>query len=447
MKKLKGFKLAFMILVIVLLALISFVGIYVNKKGEMNNILPEYLLARDLKGHRRVELKVDDSAETIKYDAQGNKIEAEDTETEVATTEEQRVNAEESLTKENYQAVKKIIEDRLSTMKVKDYMIRQNEENGTVIVELPETTNTDRVVGQLHLQGKFEVVDNDTNEVLMTNEDIKSVRSGYGTAANGATMVFVNIQFNKEGTEKFKNITNTYVETKVQKEATEEGQEETEETVKKEVAIKIDDSTLLTTHFDEEVSNGLLQLSLGSSSSSNTTAKEIQEYLLQANSIQALLDADKMPIVYQVEQNQYIFSAITKNIVKIMLIVAIIILALAILYAIIVYKGKGILGSISFIGYIALLLIALRYFNVEISIGGIVAILFSSIVSYAMVIRILKEKQVVEVMKKYSIMLIPTLIIAIVFTFMNIAIGAVLFWGIIISLLYHISVTNMMLKD
>lgn len=447
MKKLKGFKLAFMILVIVLLALISFVGIYINKKGEMNNILPEYLLARDLKGHRRVELKVDDSAETIKYDAQGNKIEAEDTETEVATTEEKRVNAEESLTKENYQAVKKIIEDRLSTMKVEDYMIRQNEENGTVIVELPETTNTDRVVGQLHLQGKFEVVDNDTNEVLMTNEDIKSVRSGYGTAANGATMVFVNIQFNKEGTEKFKNITNTYVETKVQKEATEEGQEETEETVKKEVAIKIDDSTLLTTHFDEEVSNGLLQLSLGSSSSSNTTAKEIQEYLLQANSIQALLDADKMPIVYQVEQNQYIFSAITKNIVKIMLIVAIIILALAILYAIIVYKGKGILGSISFIGYIALLLIALRYFNVEISIGGIVAILFSSIVSYAMVIRILKEKQVVEVMKKYSIMLIPTLIIAIVFTFMNIAIGAVLFWGIIISLLYHISVTNMMLKD
>lgn len=446
MKKFKGMKLTVMILAIVLLAMVSFVGIYVKDKNAMKNLLPEYLLGRDLKGHRRVELKVDDSAETIKYDAEGNQIGAEDTQKEVARTEEKRTNPEENLTEENFKQAKKIVEKRLSSMQVNDYLIRQDSANGNMVLELPETTNTDRIVGQLYLQGKLEIVDKDTSEVLMTNEDVKSVKSGYGTAANGTTVVFVNIQFNKAGTEKFKNITNTYVETKVEKEEAEEGQEQTEETIKKEIALNIDGSTLLTTHFEEEVSNGLLQLSLGSSSS-DTTAKEMQEYLLQANSMEALLDNGELPIVYQVEQNKYVFSAVTENMIKMVIVISIIVLAIAMIYAILTYQAKGIIGSISFIGYIAVLLIALRYFNVEITIGGMVAILFSIAVSYAILIGILKEKEVMTVMKKYSIMLIPTLIIAIVFTFMNIAIGITLFWGIVISLLYHISITNIMLKD
>lgn len=446
MKKFKGMKLTVMILAIVLLAMVSFVGIYVKDKNAMKNLLPEYLLGRDLKGHRRVELKVDDSAETIKYDAEGNQIGAEDTQKEVARTEEKRTNPEENLTEENFKQAKKIVEKRLSSMQVNDYLIRQDSANGNMVLELPETTNTDRIVGQLYLQGKLEIVDKDTSEVLMTNEDVKSVKSGYGTAANGTTVVFVNIQFNKAGTEKFKNITNTYVETKVEKEEAEEGQEQTEETIKKEIALNIDGSTLLTTHFEEEVSNGLLQLSLGSSSS-DTTAKEMQEYLLQANSMEALLDNGELPIVYQVEQNKYVFSAVTENIIKAVIVISIIVLAIAMIYAILTYQAKGIIGSISFIGYIAVLLIALRYFNVEITIGGMVAILFSMAVSYAILIGILKEKEVMTVMKKYSIMLIPTLIIAIVFTFMNMAIGITLFWGIVISLLYHISITNIMLKD
>lgn len=446
MKKLKGMKIALMVLVIVLLAMASFAGIYVKNKNEMKNILPEYLLARDLKGHRRVELTVDDSSETVKYDAEGKEITSDDTQTEVASTEEKKVNAEEVLTKENYQIVKTIIEKRLSTMQVEDYIIRQNQEDGTIVLELPKTTNTDRTIGQLYAQGKFEIVDQDTSEVLMTNEDIKSVKGGYGTAANGTTVVFVNIQFNKEGTEKFKNITNTYVETTVAKEEAEEGEESTEETVAKEIAIKIDDVTLLTTHFDEEVSNGLLQLSIGSSTS-NTTAKEMQEYLQQANSMSALLDKGKMPIIYQVTQNKYVFSEVTINTLKIMLVIASILLVIGIVYAIIKYKGKGILGSISLIGYIAVLLIALRYFNVEISIGSIVAILFSIVISYSIIMAVLKEKKVMEIIKKYTMLFIPTLIIAIVFTFSDIAMGIALFWGIVLSFLYHISVTNIILKD
>lgn len=58
----------------------------------------------------------------------------------------------------------------------------------------------------------------------------------------------------------------------------------------------------------------------------------------------------------------------------------------------------------------------------------------------------LKQKDNLKVIKQYTLMCIPTLVIAIAFTFANISMGAVLFWGISISLLYNLSVSSIMLK-
>ena len=442
MKKFKGLKITIIVLLIILLSMVSFIGIYVQDKNQVKNILPEYILSRDLKGHRRIELKVNDEVkETKKYDADNNLI-TDDT-TEVARTEEIKVNGEEILTKENYETSKKIIEKRLEKMQVNNYDIRQNLENGTIILELPENDNTDRTVGQLSLQGKFEIVDKDTNEVLMTNEDLKSVQSKYGTTSSGTTSIVLNIQFNKEGTEKFKNITNTYVETT--KTVEQEGEEAKEETVTKEISIKIDDTTLLSTHFSEQVTNGLLQLSVGSST--NSTTEELKEYLQEATSMAALLDSGKMPIVYEVEQNKYILSEVTQDVIEKVIVVSIVIFTLSIIYLIVKYKGKGILAGISIIGYVALLLLAIRYANVEVSIAGIIEILFSTLINYMLVVSMLKEEKINNAIKKYSLILIPTLVIAIAFTFSNIAVGIVLFWGIVIAMLYNISITNLLLRD
>lgn len=442
MKKFKGLKITVIVLLIILLSMVSFIGIYVQDKNQVKNILPEYILSRDLKGHRRIELKVNDEVkETKKYDADNNLI-TDDT-TEVARTEEIKVNSEEILTKENYEASKKVIEKRLEEMQVNNYDIRQNLENGTIILELPEDNNTDRIVGQLSLQGKFEIVDKDTNEVLMTNDDLKSVQSRYGTTSSGTTSIVLNIQFNKEGTEKFKNITNTYVQTT--KTVKQEGEEAKEETVTKEISIKIDDTTLLSTYFSEQITNGLLQLSVGSST--NSTTEELQEYAKEATSMAALLDSGKMPIVYEVEQNKYILSEVTQDVIAKVIVASIIVLTLAIIYLIIKYKGKGILVGISIIGYVALLLLVIRYANVEVSIAGIIEILFSTLINYMLVVSMLKEEKINNAIKKYSLILIPTLAIAIAFTFANIAVGIVLFWGIVIAILYNISITNLLLRD
>ena len=99
MKKYKGMKITLIILTIILLSMISFIGIYLQDKNQIKNIMPEYLLSRDLKGHRRVELKVSDEvAETIKYDAEGNVIPEDSTEIAVSRIEEKKVNDSEILT-------------------------------------------------------------------------------------------------------------------------------------------------------------------------------------------------------------------------------------------------------------------------------------------------------------------------------------------------------------
>ena len=442
MKQNKNLKLVLVILLIVLISMISFGGLYIQNKGIMKNVIPDYLLEKDLKGYRMVELVVSDDVETVSYDAEGKKIASTDTTTEVANKVEEKVNSEESLTSENYKKSKEVIEKRLENLNVKDYEIRQNSDNGNIIIELAENDEVDRVVGNICTQGKFEVLDKDTQEVLMTNADVESVKSGYGTTSSGTSAIFINIQFNKEGTEKFKNITNNYV-VKNEKVIKEDGTE-TEETVTKQILLNYDGTTLLTTYFDQEITNGIMQLTLNVTKDS--TAEEIQEALLEANSLSSVLDSGNLPIVYEVEQNKYIFSEIEQKDISVFIAIVITVVTIGIIYLVVKYKEKGILVGISLIGYIALLLITLRYTNVGISIPGLVAIVFSIALDYLMILSMVKKEKPMKVIKKYALMYIPVLIASVVFTLTNLTIGAVLFWSIVIILLYNLVIAKTLLK-
>lgn len=441
----KTLKIALIILVIILLSIISFLGIYVMNKGRMVNTVKSYTLGMDLEGSRRIELAVNTSKQTIKYDKDGKEIASTDTTTEVERQEEKLVNEEEVLTSKNYKQTKTILEKRLKTMGVNDYEIRLNETNGNITLNIPENDNTDMIVAQIAYQGKFEIIDNDTKEVLITNDDLKSARAGYGQTSSGSTTIFVNIEFNKEGTEKFKNITNTYREVKQTNEETGE-----EETVKKQIALNIDDSAILTTYFDEEISNGVLQLSVGSSSAS-ALAEELQESLNRANNLAALLNNGKMPVVYQINQNQYIASEITNQNIAIFTSLSVIAITAGMIYIIIKYKEKGILASISLVGYIAILLLVVRYTNVIITVNGIIGVVVSTILNYMLIIKLLnsgKETYKKEIFK-FILTLVPVIAIAVVFTFNNwlpiFSFGMIMFWGIVINLLYNLSITRALL--
>ena len=54
----KTLKTSLIILIIILLSIISFMGVYFLDKGRMVNKVNNYLLGMDLEGSRRIELAV-----------------------------------------------------------------------------------------------------------------------------------------------------------------------------------------------------------------------------------------------------------------------------------------------------------------------------------------------------------------------------------------------------
>ena len=158
-------KITLTVLVIILLSIISFIGLFVQDTKFMKDLVPEYKLGMDLKGYRELSLAVSDETETVYYDKDGKEVEEK---TEDGTTKEIPVNSEEILTKENFDKTKQLIDKRLSELNISEYFIRLNEKDGSFIVQIPEDEMTDKASQFLYSQGKFTIEDED-GQVLLSN--------------------------------------------------------------------------------------------------------------------------------------------------------------------------------------------------------------------------------------------------------------------------------------
>ena len=425
------------VIIIILLSVVSFVGIYVIDKNSMKNIIPEYKLGMDLYGARNIAIKVDDSTETKKYDADGNLVTDVSSE-EYAEEVEEPVNSPEMLTAENYKLVKDIIEDRLNYMQVEGYLLRYDESTGEINLELPENSSTDYIAQYTITKGEFKVSDNDTSEVLLTNADLKSAKVQYNTDSTGTT-VYLSIEFNKEGTKKLQDISKTYI-----KSEDSEGNDTT-----KKVKMTLDDQTIIATYFQDEIKDGIIQLSMGTSSN----LSDIQTNLQQASNIAVFLNTKPMPITYKMEVNRFVYSDITeKTLTWICIILGIVAIVMAV-FMIVKYRRNGIMGVIANIGFAAILLLALRFGNVIISLPGIFAIAVMIFIEYIITMLILKEyskkcdsetleKNIKKLLVRISITLVPLMVMAVTFALMSwqeiASVGMILFWAILIIAIYNI---------
>lgn len=445
----KALKRTLIILVIILLALISFGGIFIQKTKFVENILPEFKLGAELSGTRNIGLVVSTATDTIIYDKDGNVVEKEGEET---TKQEVPVNPTETLTEENYRLAKEVIEKRLNSIKAVDanlnvkkavdyYEIKQNEQNGNIVVKIPENSDTDMVLQYMAIKGTFNVVD-EQNNVLMNNSDIKKAQVVYNSTDSGIS-VYLTIQFNKEGTQKLKDISNTFIKT-----TDEEGKETT-----KKISIKIDNTTVLSTYFSEEISTGMIQLTFGTASSKS---EDLRNYVQEANNLATLLNTGNLPIAYTVDENRYILPDISNETFFVPAIIVLSIMVIAVLFLIIKYRVKGILGALSFIGYIASLLIIIRLTNVVVSIEGMVGILISIALNYVFIVYLLngKKKEEQEFTYKqgfinFLFVLIPIAVTTIIFSFISwipiYSFGMTMFWGIVLIMLYNVILTKPLL--
>ena len=448
MKAQKKLNVVLIILVIILISIISFVGIFHQNKNKMTSYIPEYDLGTDLEGYRRVILTLDDSDEG---------------------------NTDDVKTHDNYVKSANIIKKRLDSMKIIDYSVRCDESTGQIEMTLPENIQTDYILADITQKGKFEIIDTSNNEVLMNNDDIRSVDvTAVPSSYSDSTAAYMNINFNGQGSKKFKNITKTYqnvienetvsneveniTENTSTNEATNSTENETaegeeEEETSKEVSLKIDGTSMLTTTFTEVIDNGVMSLTLGSAS--NSSQLNILKY--QAESLAAILENEVMPLQYTVTGNMYISSQIDNNDLNVLIYIGIALAVIIFIITIAKFKGKGLAVSIAQIGYIALYLLILRYTNVTMTLEGIFGIGLAFIINHVFSLIFLDnltkqvEKSFEKAITKFGLVMIPVLIFSVVCCFSGwlkvFSFGMVVFWGLITSILYSLLITKPLIKS
>ena len=496
--KLKGLRVTLIILIIILISLASFVGIYVKDKNKMSNIIPDFILGSDVTGNRIVELNVITEDTITLKDSDGNEITSgtrEELENQGYTEEiikqndyeesSEKTNKDEVLNEENYEKSKKIITNRLKNSNVTDYKVRQNKENGNVIVELKEDENTDDVISLLSEVGKFEMQDSETKEVLLSNKDVKDAKVLYTNTQSGVS-VYLEIIFNSQGKDKLKELSTTYTNnvdednsseannTVSENEITEADLDvnnttnETSNTTTSETAenktidMVIDGTTIAASQqFEEENATGKLDLFIGSGSvvSGNDQNNQLETYIKQAQTIASLVSNDEMPIKYSIDSNKYIESPITENTIKYVLIALAVVVAIMFVVLIIKFRTKGLLATISNIGLAGIVLVILRLTNVEIGIGGIIGLALIQLFNYILLFMLLKaiknkkdnDKPMKDSVIKFCMMAIPAYIISIVFAFSSYipiySFGMVVFWGITLIVIYNLLITRWLLIE
>lgn len=401
------------VIIILLISLVSFGGIYVKDKNKMSNVIRDYILGTDLGASRNIVIKVDEENEEL-------------------------------LTEENYAKARDIVVSRLKYMKLDYYEMKFDESTGTICLDVPENSRADYAAQYSVTKGEFKIEDNDTKELLLSKADVKEAKVQYQTTESGTT-VMLNIEFNKDGAEKLRNISNTYV-----KSTDSEGKDTT-----KKIKMSLDDTTIMTTYFAQEMTDGQMQVSLGTSSDS----EQIQNRITQATNIAVFLNTDTMPLTYKIDVNKSVYSSLTDNVLKIAIIVSVVIFALLLVYMIIKYKKEALLAVVTNIGFVAILLLIIRYTNVDITLTGLITIPISIIIQYVFLMNILKVKtekidndskvqRVKETIKNGIEKLIPVAVIAVVFALTKwetvYSAGMLLFWEIAVLILYNLSTLKIM---
>lgn len=501
-KNLKKIKVCVIVLLVILVSLVAFFGVFKFRNGVWNNLIPEYKYGMDIAGSREIRYNVDQS-ESEKYVyvdengnivgevwKDGNSITAEDEDssteegqaTEKANVDEEttgkeddqsntsysketrtiKANSDEVLTKENFEKVKKIIQKRLDEQNIEEYNIRIDDVTGKLVVETANDDKTVETVESLVGQaGKFKIVDYQNGVELMNNSDLKNVSVVYPN--NESYKVYLQIEFNKEGANKLREISKEYIEIIEDKEENSEKSEnietketeEEKETTKKYVSIVLDNSTIMTTYFGEEMNQGVLQIPIGNNAENKEQFIENQQ---KAIKIATVLNTGIFPVKYNVETDNFVKSEINKDIINVIKIACLVVVAIISILVIIRFKGKGLLSAILSIGYIALMTLVIRYTNVPITINSFISIIFIVLMNYAFMNMILNklnengEKTVFnEVIKKFYLNTIPVSVIAIVFTFATqlqiSSIGMTLFWGIVFIAIYNTVFTRIVFNN
>lgn len=450
MKTLRRIEITAILLFVTIIIFTSFFGVYKKEDFRTVNLIKGYDLGMQFTDAKVLNMTVSEEENKIIYDSEGNVVKddgnTEYTEENGYKIETIKVNADDSLTEDNYKLSKKIIKSRLKGMGVGEYDIDLNKETGEISVKIQENDDAEEIIHHLEQEGKFTIKDKESEEVLLDNSSIKNAKVGYGmTDETGtSTTIYLQIEFNAEGAKKLKEISKTYVQT-TEEQTNESGETEEVETTKY-VSVLLDGETLSSTYFGETMSTGVLYIPIASVSDNET----LNLYVDELNTLATIINNGTLPLAYEYTE-ETVETQVTKNIIFIGITIPSVMLLAACIVLVIKFKAKGFIATFLQIGYIALLLLAIRYTNVVLTLEGVVGVILSAMLDYIFVYVMLdnlKKKEEIEwnVIGKFSLRTIPVYVIAVVLAFNSLttinSLGMTLVWGSFCLYIYNLLITR-----
>ena len=212
------------------------------------------------------------------------------------------------------------------------------------------------------------------------------------------------------------------------------------------MALLISDSELGASSFDEPITSGSLQISIGTA----TNEQVFQDLTEKALAIANVVNNGPLPMKYKLSDNIYAHTEISEQARNILIISIVVIILIAFIILIIKYKISAILSLIAYIGFIALYLLILNYANVTITLAGIAGILVMLAINYWLINKSLEKTDIIETYKELAIKLIPVIIAVLIFNFIKLtdiaSFGMTMFWGMALTAIYHFTVTKTLIE-
>lgn len=421
MKTLKRIEIVAVLLFVAVIIFASFFGVYKKEDFRTVNLIKDYDLGMQFTDARILKM-------TVSTDK----------------------NAEEVLTVENYNLSEEVLISRLKGMNVGEYKIELNEETGEISVKIQENDEVEEILHHLEGQGEFTIIDKETEEVLLNNSHVEVAEVVVMPTDETGTSntVYLEIEFNDEGAKKLEEISKIYVKTTEEQE-NEEGEIEEVDTTKY-VSVVLDGTTYSSTYFGETMSTGILYVPVTEASNNET----LEQYRKEVEHIVTIINSGKLPIIYEYAE-ETVTSQIDKNMLVIEILAPIVLLLIACIVIVVKFKSTGFISTFLQIGYIALLLLTIRYTDVVITIEGIAGIVISVILNYILTYAILSDLKKEEHIKwktigKFALKTIPVYIFAIILSFNSLtrinSLGMTLVWGSIVLYIYNLTITRTVLK-
>ena len=466
--KIRNFAL---ILIIILITIIAFIGIYVKKLNAYKDYIPEYKTGMDFDGYAELKFKLSEESEEkeVWLDSDGNfkgyvvsqeqqsegdavvetqgpqSVSEEAEQVSIYKKEKRTIkdNEDSVLNKECYNRTKKIIEKRLRDVGVSEYNMHLDNSTGNLTIDMIDSADITKLYQLVTSKGELNIIDSADGSILIGSEHIKTVSSVYGKPnENSGYQVYLQIVFDKEGANLLKDVSRNYVSV-----TDSEGN-----TTTKYIEVQVDGETIAKTYFDMEMGSGRIQIPIGSATTDNA---QFTEYLASTSRMATIVDSGVLDNVYTLASDNFVVSNISDNFIMILKIVACAILVIIAIGLTIAFKGKGLLAGISNIGYVSLLTIMIRYTNVTITINSLIILCMLEVLNIIFIAMLLKGINSTKegasiafgnVVKKYYLAIIPIMIFAIVLTFAtNLTVGTigmVGFWGLLVQLVYNYVITR-----